>query len=122
MTKIKKTNFLLLFRHSSKESIASTPDEIQAIFGKWVAWMKGLKAEGNLVGADRLEDGGKVLRSPRGATVTDGPFVESKEIVAGYVIVSAEDLKQAAEIARGCPGLEYGYIVEVRPIEQLPAI
>jgi hypothetical protein len=121
MTIIEKSNFLLLFRYSQADP-DPTPEEMQVIFGKWVAWMKGLKAQGNLVGADRLEDGGKVLRHPRGATVTDGPFAEAKEIVGGYVIVSAGNLAQATELAQGCPGLEDGYIVEVRPIEQLPPI
>jgi hypothetical protein len=121
MTKIEKSNFLLLFRYS-EASPDPAPEEMQVIFGKWVAWMKSLKAQGNFVGADRLEDGGKVLRNPRGTSVTDGPFAEAKEIVGGFVIVSADNLAQAAELGKGCPGLEYGYNVEVRPIEQLPAI
>jgi hypothetical protein len=121
MTKTEKSNYLLLFRYA-RQSSSPSPEEMQVIFGKWTAWMKGLKAKGNFVGADRLEADGKVLRSPRGATVTDGPFAEAKEIMGGYVIVSAGDLAQATEFAKGCPGLEYGYSVEVRPIEQLPPI
>jgi hypothetical protein len=121
MTQIKKTNYLLLFRYAPQSSRQS-PEEMQIIFEKWTAWMKGLKAKGNFVGADRLEADGKVLRSPRGATVTDGPYAEAKEIMGGYVILSAGDLTQAVEFAQGCPGLENGYSVEVRPIEQLPAI
>jgi len=133
MTEIEKSNFLLLFRRAGPRARAYpsghsqkgpdlTPEEMQVIFGKWVAWTKDLKARGNFVGAERLEDGGKVLRKPRGATVTDGPFAETKEIVAGYVIVSAGNLAQATELAKNCPGLEHGYSVEVRPIEQLPPI
>jgi hypothetical protein len=121
MTKIEKSNFLLLFRYG-QDDVDPTPEEMQVIFGKWVAWLKDLKAQDKFVGADRLDDRGKVLRNPRGATITDGPYVEAKEIVGGYTIVSAGSLEQAIEIARSCPGLEYGYNVEVRPIEQLPAI
>ena len=121
MTKIQKSNFLLLFRCAPKSSNLS-PEEMQAIFGKWTAWMKGLKDQGNFVGADRLEADGKVLRNPRGASVTDGPFAEAKEIMAGYTIVSADSLAQATEFAKSCPGLDYGFSVEVRPIEQLPPI
>jgi len=121
MTKIEKPHFLLLFRHPV-EGPDPTPEEMQVIFGKWVAWMKGMKAQGDFVGADRLDDGGKVLRGPRGATITDGPFVESKEVVGGYVIVAADNLAKAIELAKGCPGLDGGTIVEVRPIEQLPPI
>ena len=38
-------------------------------------------------------------------SAADGPFVEVKELVGGYMIVSAESLEQAIEVARGCPGL-----------------
>ena len=46
--------------------------------------------------------------------VTDGPFAESKEAVAGFFVVQARSLDEAVEIAKGCPGLEYGQTVEVR--------
>ena len=48
--------------------------------------------------------------------VTDGPFVESKEIVGGYSIVQADTIDAAAELAKGCPGLLVGGKVEVRPL------
>jgi len=121
MSTPEKPQFLLLFRNRD-DSPDPTPDEMQKIFGQWMEWMKGMKSKGQFVGADRLQDGGKVLRGTGGATVTDGPFAETKEIVGGYVIISADNLAKAAEIAKGCPGFAFGTIVEVRPIEQLPAI
>jgi hypothetical protein len=51
--------------------------------------------------------------------VTDGPFVESKEIVGGYSIVKADNIDKAAELAKGCPGLLTGGIVEVRALAGL---
>ena len=121
MTNIEKPSYLLLFRHP-QEGPDPTPEEMQKIFGKWMDWMKGLKANGQYLGGDRLDDAGKVVRRPRGTSVTDGPFAESKEVVGGYIIVAADDLGQAAELARGCPGLDNGTVVEVRPIEKLPHI
>jgi len=121
MSNTPATNYLLLFRHPA-EGPDPTPQEMEQIFGKWMAWMKGMKAKGQFVGADRLDDSGKVVRNPRGATVTDGPFAEAKEIVGGFVIVAAPSLAAATEIAKGCPGLERGTIVEVRPVEPLPPI
>ena len=121
MSTSQKSQFLLLFRHPS-DGPDPSPDEMQQIFGQWMAWMKGMKAKGQFVTADRLEDGGKVLRGPTGSTMTDGPFAESKEIVGGFVIVTADHLAQASEIARGCPGFAMGTIVEVRPIEDLPEV
>jgi hypothetical protein len=114
--------FLLLFRHS-QEGPDPTPQEMEQVMGKWMAWMKGMGARGEFAGANRLQETGKVLRGPNGSNLTDGPFVEGKEIVGGYVIVTAKDLAAATAIARGCPGLAMGStIVEVRPVEPLPAM
>ena len=111
MSNTQKSQFLFLFRHPQSDP-DRTPEEMQQIFGKWMAWMKAMKAKGQFVGGDRLEDEGKVVRSVRGASVTDGPFAEAKEILGGYVIVEADNLSQAAEIAKGCPGLDYQTTVE----------
>ena len=57
---------------------------------------------------DNLVDMGGKLGAGKLATADaapDGPFVEIKELVGGYMIVSAENLDQAIEVARGCPGL-----------------
>ena len=120
-TQSKKSQFLLLFRHS-QEGPDPTPQEMEQIFGRWMEWMKGMNAQGIFAGANRLQDTGKVLRGPRGASLTDGPFAESKEIVGGYVLISADNYAQALEVARGCPGLDGGTVVEVREVEPLPAL
>jgi hypothetical protein len=112
MSTSNKAQFLLLFRDSNLGPDPSA-EEMQAIMGKWMTWLNGLKSQGVLTGGNRLEDGRKVVR---GAKFTDGPFVESKEVVSGYVVVLADSLVQAEKIAHGCPGLEYGTIVEVRPM------
>ena len=111
--------FLLLFRHP-KDGPDPSPEEMQKIMGKWMAWMKGMGARGEFAGANRLDDTGAVIKGQRGAKLTDGPYAESKEIVGGYVIVNAASLAAATAIARGCPGLDNDAIVEVRPIEPLP--
>ena len=80
--------------------------------------MKQLTDKGIHAGNNGLENSGKVLRGPRGASVTDGPFSETKEIVGGYIMIRAENLDQAVEIARDCPGLDYQLAVEVRPVNQ----
>ncbi|HVW19883.1 MAG TPA: YciI family protein [Opitutaceae bacterium] len=116
-----KAQFLLLFRHPVDQPDPS-PEEMQQIFGKWMAWMESMKAQGQFVAAAPLQDGGKVLRGSRGSVVTDGPFTEAKEMVGGYVIVHARDLAEAAEIAKGCPGYDYGTVTEVRPLEKIPHI
>ena len=78
--------------------------------------MTALKTKGIVAGSNGLESTGKVLRGPRGASVTDGPYSETKETVGGYILISAQNLDEAVEIARECPGLDYQLTVEVRPI------
>ena len=79
---------------------------------------EAMNAKGIVAGNNGLENTGKTLRGHRGATVTDGPYSETKEIVGGYILIHAESLSHAVEIARDCPGLDYQLAVEVRPIKQ----
>jgi hypothetical protein len=51
--------------------------------------------------------------------VTDGPYVEVKDLVAGFTLVEARDLAQATELANGCPILEGDGSVEVRPVRKM---
>ena len=120
-TQTKKSQYLLLFRNS-QEGPDPTPQEMEQIFGRWMAWMKGMGAKGVFAGANRLQDTGKVLRGPGGESLTDGPFAEAKEVVGGYVLISADNYAQAVELAKGCPGLDMGTVVEIREVEPLPAM
>jgi hypothetical protein len=64
---------------------------------------------------DALKKEGRVVNARK--VITDGPFVESKEIVGGFSIVQADSLDAAAQLAKGCPVLLTGGTVEVRPLE-----
>ena len=72
---------------------------MQEMYAQFAAWQAQFK--------DNLVDMGGRLGAGRLVTPesTDGPFVEVKELVGGYMIVSAETLDAAIEVARGCPGL-----------------
>ena len=48
--------------------------------------------------------------------VSDGPFAEAKETVAGYFLLTVADEDEAIEIAKQCPALPYGMTVEIRPL------
>lgn len=102
---------MLLFRqpHSGP---GPTPEELRQIMGRFTEWMSRI----NVIGTHGLEPTGTVLRGPRGASIMEGPFCETKEIVGGYVIITADTLNTAIEIARDCPGLDYRMAVEVRPV------
>jgi hypothetical protein len=110
------SEFLYLYRGGSRPT---SPDEGQKMMQKWVAWMKDLSARGH------IKDGGHPLEPTTGKvvhgnkSVTDGPFAEAKDLIGGYTLVEAKDLAHAAELAQGCPILERGGVVEVRPVMKM---
>jgi hypothetical protein len=84
--------------------------EMQAVFNRWQE-----KYKANILDmGGPLRSGGKVLTA---SGVTDGPFAEAKEIVGGYMLVSAESFERALEIARESPALMMpGASVEIREV------
>jgi hypothetical protein len=108
-------NFALLFRQPSYDYSAASPEEMKALARKWQTWVQGVQAQGKLVEAGpRLAIDGKVLKA--GGVITDGPFVEIKECLGSFVIVRAADLDEATTLAHGCPAIDEGGSVEIRPI------
>ncbi|HEY5551945.1 MAG TPA: YciI family protein [Opitutaceae bacterium] len=119
MSETKNSQYLYVFR-SQQDAPQPTPEQMEQIMGEWMAWIRNIREQNRYQAGDPLDDNGKVLRGPKGATITDGPFVEAKELVAGYFIVTAPDLDAAVEMARGCPIFRRGGSVEVRRIEHIP--
>ena len=113
-----KQEYLLLFRGSNNWYKDLSPEELQQAMGKVKAWFDGLSEKGIIKGGQPLGTEGRILSGKGGRTVSDGPFVESKETIGGYTIVLANSLDEATEIARGCPPLIFGGSVEVRPIAE----
>ena len=101
-----------LFIHRSQPGGQATdpsPEQLQASFAKWTAWKA--KFEHDIVDwGDRLKPSGRVVSA---SAVSDGPFVESKEIVGGFMIVAAESYDQAVAIAQGMP-TSPGARIEIR--------
>jgi hypothetical protein len=113
------TDYILLFRGGDPENAGLSPEEIQALMGRWRTWIQSLRDEGIFRAGEPLEDEGKVITADR--TIQDGPFLESKELVGGFVILGADSLEDAAQIALECPILESQGQVEVRPVRDLVA-
>jgi len=73
---------------------------MQEMYAKFNDWRQ--KFQNNLVDLGGRLGAGKLITE---VPVADGPFVEVKELVGGYMIVSAETLEEAIQISRECPGL-----------------
>ena len=65
-----------------------------------------------------LESTGKVVRGAQ-KVVNDGPYAEAKDVVGGFTLIQARNLEEATELSKGCPILEVGGSVEVRPIQAI---
>jgi len=106
--------FMLLFRQPPFDH-NTTPQDWQALAKKWKDWVEGLTSKGSFVSnGQRLAMEGKVLKP--GGVITDGPFVEAREILGSFIIVKAENLDEATTLAHGCPAIDTGGSVEIRPI------
>jgi hypothetical protein len=109
--------FLLIFRGGDAHRLNAqqSPEQWQAHMMKWKAWMDKLAEQDQLNGGQPLNNDGKVIWGTA-KKITDGPFVEGKEIVGGYLLIKAKDINEATEISKGCPIFEHDGIVEVREI------
>lgn len=108
-------DFALLFRQPGSDHSKVSAEELQAIDKKWKDWIGGIAAQGKLTSqGSRLAMEGKVLKGS--GVITDGPFVEIREMLGGLIIVKADGLDDATTLAHGCPALDNGGSVEIRPL------
>jgi hypothetical protein len=110
-------NFLYIFRGGMDPN--ASPQQMQEQMQKWGAWIQALTRNGSFKAGDPLDRGGRVLKGKK-KVVTDGPFAEAKDLVGGYLLVSAKDLDEATDLARGCPIFESDAgTVEVRQVQEM---
>lgn len=115
------SDFILLYRSNPASSAAAfaTPEMAQQSMQRWLAWIRELEAQGHLKDAGQpLEAEGRVVQG-KAKAIVDGPYAESKDLIGGFSIITAKDLAQASELAKGCPILDGDGSVEVRPVRSL---
>jgi hypothetical protein len=113
--------FMLILRGGVSNRDLS-PEQMQQQIERYMNWIEKLRREGHFVAGEPLDETGKVLSGKNGATVTDGPFTESKEEVGGYFIIRAQDIEHAVEISKGCPIFVNNGTIEVRAILPVPGV
>ena len=107
-------SFMLLFwAPKNLLSEQRSPEQARDSGGKWHSWAEALNEAGHSVTGAQLQPGGVCLTANK--TVVDGTFA-SDHVMGGYFVVSASSLAEATELAKGCPVLQNGGTVEVRPI------
>ena len=107
--------FVLIFRNEVMPEVQFDPEGMVVVSKKWQDWIGGIAAQGKLSArGNRLGTNSKTVKANN--VVTNGPYVEIKEMISGYTILKADSIQEAVEIAKGCPILEVGGNVEVRDI------
>jgi hypothetical protein len=110
----------MLLLHDNPAAFANvSPEEMQKVVEKYIAWGKKLREAGVWKASDKLtNEPGKVMRRKDSQVrVTDGPYSESKELLGGYYMIEADTYDKAVELARDCPQLEFGGTIEVRQVD-----
>lgn len=109
--------FMYLFVDNT-QAPQSSPEEMQSEMQKWFGWVEKLRAQDRYVSGEPLLPTGKTLKG-KNKVLTDGPFVESKELVSGFMIILARNIDEATEMAKECPIFTSGGSVAVRPVQKL---
>lgn len=100
---------------------ALSESEAQALVDEHLDYDEQLKQSGHFISAEALqppETAAIVRMRSGGVSVTDGPFAETKEQVAGVILIEARDLNEAIQVASKIPSARFGF-VEVRPVWEL---
>jgi hypothetical protein len=110
---------LLLYNDPSGWKTLS-PEEMQTAIQKFFVWREKIRNQKVLVGSHKLaDDPGKVMRGQGPVRVTDGPYSETKEVLGGYFLIEVPNYDAAVNLARDCPGLEFGGTIEVREVDPM---
>jgi len=109
--------FILIFRMdiTTKEA-QPTPEQMEIYMKQWGEWINDISVQNKLAdGGNHLSTEGRVLKP--NDVITDEPYTEKKETIAGYIIIKASNFDEAINIAKACPILQgEGTSVEVRKV------
>ncbi|MFK5973079.1 MAG: YciI family protein [Flavobacteriaceae bacterium] len=108
-------DFMMIFIGADYQELGLSPEQLQGRMGKWFAWNDKMGEQGILKGGNALVPTAKRVSGPD-QIITDGPFVEGKELVGGYYIVSAENAEAVVKIAADYPDYDLGGTVEIREV------
>lgn len=106
--------FALIFRLKDISDFNPSPEQMK----ERMNWLAGIAAQNKLVdkGNTLLPVEGSAKTVKPGNLVTDGPYTEIKEFISGYIVVKAENIDEAVEMAKANPIYKIGGNIEVREV------
>ena len=112
--------YMFVFRGGPIIPHRLTPQELQVHLRKWADWVGGLAKEGHHVGGSPLEARARTIQGPD-RTVSDAAQAGLRDVITGNVVVEAETIEAATELAMACPVFDVAGSVEVWPLPEAPA-
>jgi hypothetical protein len=115
--------FMMIICEDEQARAKTSEAEIGQSYEKIGAWWGEQEKSGRIIAGSgrRLQPSQTAktvhVENGNGSVVTDGPFIESKEVVGGYALLNVADMKAAVDVAKSWPGL--GVTIELRPIMQM---
>ena len=104
---------IVIHRDLTSKNPSPSPEQMKEALKSYQDWIAGIAAEYKLVGPPKKFDiDGRVISTAQKVHV--GPYAEGKESIGGLFLIKAKNYDEAVEIAKGCPIIKYGAIVEVR--------
>jgi hypothetical protein len=107
--------YLLFFRGKDWDE-GLTPEELAAAMDRFTQWSNHLAQSGKISGGHALDRSRTTLTRQNGQLVTDGPYPEAKEAVAGTLILTVATYEEAVAIASSSPALDFGGTIDIRPL------
>ena len=108
--------FMMIFVGGDYETQELSPEQLQERLMKWNTWLEELRKDDLFLDGRALKNPSRKVEGQE-RLVTDGAFVEVKELVTGYFLLKAKDLDHATELTKGFPDYDLGGRVEIREIE-----
>ena len=106
---------MLIF--NTPASAELSPEEQQAWSQEIFAWYEKVSATGKMPDGGAQLQGTETARTLRAGGVTDGPFMETKEVLGGYSVLETDSYDEAVDISKTWPGVDRGLItIELRPV------
>jgi len=108
------SEFVFLYR---RPATSWTVQQMQASMERWQAWFKKLEQSGHLAnyGQPLEPKGGRVVKDKQGG-YSDGPYAETKDIVVGFSVITANDYDEAVALTIDHPIFDQNGLIEIRPI------
>ena len=114
---VQQNEFMLMFRYELNDHYQPTEAEINEMQQQWGAFIGNIAIQEKLVSTHQLGFEGKQVLADK--SVNEGFYISEKQIIAGNMIVRANTIDEAVEMAKNCPVLLMGGTVEVRNIQPM---